>query len=616
MSTVLRELVAKLGFQVDKSQFDQASAGVEKIKTSVTQAESRLRDARGRFMAMGAAVARAGSQGRDAGGRFTAMGKGAKGAADEVKGLAGATGKLQAGLLQLGLGLGVGALIKKMITLASDANETENVLGEVFGPEGAGQVKTWAADMSKYLGRSEYSLRANAGALGAMLEPMTGSAKKAQEMSTSMATLAVDLASFFNSSDEEALQALKSGLSGEAEPLKRFGIVLQDATLQEYAHSKGITKKVAAMNVAEKTELRYAFILAHTTKAQGDAHRTADGFANASRALGDHIKDLATHTGQKLLPIANKLVVWFDKATTAFDNLSKHSTIVESALGVLAAGFVALKAESALALAGPIIGFALLALLVDDLNTLFTGGESAIGKWLDEVGGIGTATTFVQGFDDALAGVQETWASLSDFMADMPDLVDWWEVLSLAPENFGIAVARWFQKIDEYVVSLMEKVANLGRSFTSFLGFNTPQQQESAAGRATGRGLNAGVAGSISDETEMRSSEVSEQIRKRREERRAVAAELAQRQYADGRGVGAGVARRGVAVRPSAAPGAVSAPVQPAVAASGSKTTTVNNGPINIHIGAGAGSADAARAAKRVADAERRRNAAALARNG
>src|SRR5262245_43796515 len=390
--TVLRELVAKLGFEVDKKQWDNANAGVERVKAGVTALDGRLRDARGRFVGAGGAAAKMAGQFRDANGRlreangrFVGTGAATGVATAGVAKLSGAVGTLQSGLLQLGLGLGIGALFAKMTKLASDANETDNVLREVFGTEGANEIRDWAQTTSKWLGRSEFTLRANAGALGAMLEPMTGSAEKAKMMSKDIGALAIDLASFFNTADDDALIALKAGLSGETEPLRRYGVVLLDATLQEFAHTKGIHKKIQAMTVAEKTELRYQFIMANTKKAQGDAHRTLNGFANAWRAFTDNIKDFGTRTGQILLGPAGKLIEWGNAAISTFLEVSRKSSIMEASLITLAGAFALLKAEAALALAGPLITFAALALLIDDVNVLFTGGQSAIGRWLDEL---------------------------------------------------------------------------------------------------------------------------------------------------------------------------------------------------------------------------------------
>lgn len=460
-AVVLRELVAKLGFQVDDAGFKRASAGVDGLKRGVTEVDRRLSAARGRFLTTGAAAG--GASGRfveaigrmrDANGRFVGAGgaaagavpsgrfldklgrmreangrfvgsgagkggqagaAGLKGTTNEVQRLSAAVGGLQKSLMRLGVSLGLAGLLKQMTTLASDANETENVLEQVFGAQGAAQVKAWADTTSKEIGRSRYTLRDYTGQLGAMLEPMIGNAGKAQEMSTTLAKLSVDLASFFNTADDDALLALKSGIAGETEPLRRYGIVLLDATLQEFAHTQGIHKKITAMTNAQKVELRYQYIMAHTTKAQGDAARTADGFANASRALKDNFKDLFTMAGQKLLPVAGKLIKWANQGIDGFRELGKQSNIVEGSLLAIAAALTAMNAEALIGMAPAILSLVAFAIVADEVKTTLEGGSSLIRDWLEAWGGAGTtakAIDLLTGSLKALTGSLEGYKKI------------------------------------------------------------------------------------------------------------------------------------------------------------------------------------------------------------
>ena len=90
-----------------------------------------------------------------------------------------------------------------------------------------------------------------------------------------MAKLAVDMASFVNSSDEEAFQAIQSGLVGMVQPLRRYGVVLTQANLEQFAQEKGLKQSIKTMSQAQLVALRYAFIMDKTKTAQGDAARTA-----------------------------------------------------------------------------------------------------------------------------------------------------------------------------------------------------------------------------------------------------------------------------------------------------------------------------------------------------
>lgn len=199
---------------------------------------------------------------------------------------------------------------RKFVQMGSDAAETLNVMTESFEDQ-TDTVLDWASAQAKALGRSEFLLREYAASLGAMLRPMTGSAEAAAEMSTELAQLAVDLGSFFNVNEPEALQALQSALAGQSEPMRRFGVVMTQGALDAFALQEGLGKTVRQMSEAEKVALRYRFILNQTTKAQGDAARTAGGYANLTKALSSVLTDLGTRIGLMLLPAAERLLEVF-----------------------------------------------------------------------------------------------------------------------------------------------------------------------------------------------------------------------------------------------------------------------------------------------------------------
>lgn len=199
----------------------------------------------------------------------------------------------KAGLAFTGAGAGIGVALKA----ASDLEENVNVLNVSFGQQSEAVVR-WAQTVGRSMGRSELQMRQFAGGLQSMLSPMIGNQKAAATMSLNLSQLAVDLGSFFNIADNDVLRALRSGIAGEAEPLKRFGIVMSEAALQSFAFSKGIDTSVQKMGIAQKTALRYQFIMEKTAQAHGDAARTADSFANQTKALEASMQDLRARVGE------------------------------------------------------------------------------------------------------------------------------------------------------------------------------------------------------------------------------------------------------------------------------------------------------------------------------
>ena len=129
-----------------------------------------------------------------------------------------------------------------------------------------------------------------------------------KKMAKTLTGLAGDMASFYNVSQDVAQTALNSIYTGETESLKKFGVVMTEANLQQYAYSKGITKQVSAMSQLEKVYLRYSYVLNSTQKAQGDFSRTSGSWANQVRLLKEQFSQLLGILGKGLISVLNPIV--------------------------------------------------------------------------------------------------------------------------------------------------------------------------------------------------------------------------------------------------------------------------------------------------------------------
>ena len=128
------------------------------------------------------------------------------------------------------------------------------------------------------------------------------------DISTDLSGLAADMASFYNLDFDTAFQKIRSGISGETEPLKQLGINMSEANLNAFALQQGLQKTFAEMTQGEKTILRYQYLMQATADAQGDFARTSDGFANATRKLETNIESLKAKLGEALLPVINDVI--------------------------------------------------------------------------------------------------------------------------------------------------------------------------------------------------------------------------------------------------------------------------------------------------------------------
>ena len=139
--------------------------------------------------------------------------------------------------------------------------------------------------------------------LGLLLKNVGETEESAAKMSVTLVQLAADLASFNNTTTAEALQRLFSGLVGEPEAVRRFGIDISDATLRMKAFELGIYDGSGALTHQQRVIAAYHKILEDTTDAQGDSARTANELANRWRRLLAELSDFAGEIGTVLQPI-------------------------------------------------------------------------------------------------------------------------------------------------------------------------------------------------------------------------------------------------------------------------------------------------------------------------
>ena len=196
----------------------------------------------------------------------------------------------------------VKSVIGPAITAASNLQESMQKVDVIFG-KGSKQVEDFAKSAARNLGQSKQSVLDAAGAFGTFGKAAGLSGEDLAVFSNDFTTLATDLASFNNTTPEEAVQAIGAALRGEAEPLRRFGVLLNDATLKQEALTLGIYDGKGALTAQQKILAAQAAIYKQTTDAQGDFLRTSEGLANSQRTLSAEFANLQAQLGQKLLPL-------------------------------------------------------------------------------------------------------------------------------------------------------------------------------------------------------------------------------------------------------------------------------------------------------------------------
>lgn len=185
--------------------------------------------------------------------------------------------------------------------------ETLNFATVTFG-DNMERATTFAEQMSQGLGFDPAEMLKTQSSVNELAVSMGIGADNSYKMSQGLTQLAYDLASYRDVPIEQVFQNIQSGIAGEARALRRYGVDITMAALQETALAMGIQKRVRNMTQAEKAQLRYVTIMQHTLNAQGDMARTLEQPANMMRVLKDQVGQAARALGALFLPAIQKIL--------------------------------------------------------------------------------------------------------------------------------------------------------------------------------------------------------------------------------------------------------------------------------------------------------------------
>lgn len=196
---------------------------------------------------------------------------------------------------------------KQMVLMSSAVEEMQAKSSVVFG----NFVKSVRAELEQFgnaVGRSTFELEGMASSIQDTFVPMGFARGEASKLSVQLTKLAVDVASFNNASDVETMMAFQSALVGNHETVRRFGVVITEATLKQELLRMGINKTANEITNAEKVQARLNLIIAGTSDAHGDAERTNDSFANSMKALNAEFQEFMVEAVTPMLPALSKMI--------------------------------------------------------------------------------------------------------------------------------------------------------------------------------------------------------------------------------------------------------------------------------------------------------------------
>ena len=201
------------------------------------------------------------------------------------------------------------SFVTDAIGAASDLNETIGKTGQIIGQDALPELEKWAEGAAVAFGQSKTQALDAAGSFAIFGKSAGLSGQDLVDFSTHLTELSSDFASFFNTSPEDAITAIGAALRGESEPIRRYGVLLNDATLKERAFKLGLIETTTqALTPQQRVLAAQAEILAQTSDAQGDFARTSGGLANQQRILEASLQNVSAEVGQKLLPIMVELI--------------------------------------------------------------------------------------------------------------------------------------------------------------------------------------------------------------------------------------------------------------------------------------------------------------------
>lgn len=275
----VRELLVKFGGKTDPSL--GKSAG----------------DASGQIDRVGNAAERNSKKSQ---GAFSAIGGGAKAMIGPIAAAASTVGGIN--------------FLKGAVDQASDLAEVGTKMTQIFGEDGAAAVAKFAGAGAKQLGQTSLEAQNAAANFGVFGKSAGLTGTKLAGFSNQFVQLSTDLASFHNADPSEVVDALGAALRGEAEPMRKFGVLLDDASMREEALRLGLIKTTkTALNPQQKVLAAQSLIMKQTKDAQGDFAKTSGGLANQQRILNAQWQESKAKLGSALLPVVTKATTALNK---------------------------------------------------------------------------------------------------------------------------------------------------------------------------------------------------------------------------------------------------------------------------------------------------------------
>jgi ribosomal protein S20 len=284
-------------------------------------------------------------------GQLTALGTVGNTELGRIGGTAKLTGQQLVGLGAGGVFVGTKILgsLKPATDAASDLNEVVSYSGQVFGAASA-QIEQFADGAADSLGQSKRQAIEGANTFGTFGKAAGLAGSDLTGFSTKLVTLASDLASAKNTSPEDAITALGAALRGETEPIRNYGVLLDDASVRQEALALGLVKTTKdALTPQNKVLAVNSLLYKQTADAQGDFVRTADSAANSAKTVAANMENAKADAGSGLLGVLSATNEAASTVLTYLDKIPHATQALGIGLGVVGGGVILGGTVSAIA---------------------------------------------------------------------------------------------------------------------------------------------------------------------------------------------------------------------------------------------------------------------------
>lgn len=411
---------------------------------------------------------------------------------DKISGAATNLSNLFKATLFAGATVGLVKAMNDAVQAASAVSEAQNKANLVFG-DAVGVINQLAATSAQALGQTKAGVLDTAGSLGSFFKNAGLARDAAATMSVSVIKLASDMASFHNTDPTEMLAKIRSGLAGEVEPLRRYGVDLSAASVQQESVRMGLSKIGEDLNQNQKLLAAHSILMRQSSDVSGDFARTSDGLANSQRQVGAAFQNIIANVGSAFLPTIEVLLVKFKKLIFDIEEWTRSMPknvaiwLMELQIAWIQASAGVASAVNAMA-QGVETGFQFIRGAIKSVAEALAGFMSVIGGtgMMSVLPGIGAAAQMAA---PALKSFADSVNVTGTSMADLQTKSKW------IKDDMGRDILQVIQDTDKTIANLGATASRVGPNLEST--FVPPLLKTSGAAKEAKKSLEELLAAAL-----------------------------------------------------------------------------------------------------------------------